>query len=324
MHSAMTESASSSRPSLRELEILRAMIATRKMVAAAAMLGISQPAVSRAIASLEARVGRRLFLRDGGRLVPTADAFALEAEALPLFRALDRIAVWPHASPTAGTVRITAAPTLAQFVLPPTIAHLRLIEPDLVVHVQIGTGTDVVSAIAERSADLGLVDAPVAHPGVRVEPFREAIAHCIMPADHRLAEHDEITPADLADEPMIALSRRFPSRIEIDRVFAAAGVSRRIVTETTTSISAVYMVRAGIGITLVNPYPISMGGYDTAGGRSGWGGLTGLVARPFSPAIHYRPAFLFSAAGSVTPLARRVADVLRARQPEDGLTVPIY
>lgn len=299
------------RPSLRELEILRAMIATRKMVAAAHLLGISQPAVSRAIASLESRVGRALFARDGGRLLPTPDAFALEAEAAPLFRALERIALWPDGLAATGVLRVAAAPTLAQFVLPATVAHFRVLEPDLVIHVLIGTGTDVINSIAERSADLGLVDAPVSHPGIRVEPFRQAVAHCVMPEGHRLARHQEIVPADLADEPMIALSRRFPSRVEIDRVFAGSGISRRIVTETTTSIAAVEMVRHGIGITLVNPYPISIGG------------LAGLIARPFAPAIVYRPSFLFPAAGSVSPLARRVADVMRAQQPEDGLTVPL-
>lgn len=300
------------RPSLRELEILRAMITTRKMIAAAHLLGISQPAVSRAIASLEARVGRALFSRDGGRLVPTPDAFALEAEAAPLFRALERIALWPNGGAVAGVLRIAAAPTLAQFVLPATVAHFRATEPDLIIHVLIGTGTDVINSIAERSADLGLVDAPVSHPGIRVEPFREAVAHCIMPAGHRLAGHAEIVPGDLADEPMIALSRRFASRVEIDRVFSGSGTTRRIVTETTTSIAAVEMVRHGIGITLVNPYPISMGG------------LTGLVARPFAPAVPYQPSFLFPAVGSVSPLARRVADSLRAMQPEDGLTTPLY
>lgn len=299
------------RPNLRELEILRAMIATRKTVAAATALGISQPAVSRAIASLQVRVGRMLFARDGGRLVPTADAFALEAEAAPLFRALERIALWPNGAAVSGVLRISAAPTLAQFVMPAAVAHFRIIEPDLMIHVQIGTGTDVINSVADRIADLGLVDAPVSHPGIRVEPFRQAVAHCIMPEGHRLARLDEIVPTDLADEPMIALSRRFASRVEIDRVFSGSGIARRIVTETTTSISAVEMVRHGIGIALINPYPISIGG------------LTGLVARPFAPTVPYLPSFLFPATGSVSPLARRVADALRAMQPEDGLTLPL-
>jgi DNA-binding transcriptional LysR family regulator len=309
LHICMTSEATESggRPSLRELEILRAMIVTRKMIAAAHMLGISQPAVSRAIASLEARVGRALFSRDGGRLVPTPDAFALEAEAVPLFRALERIALWPNNGAVAGILRISAEPTPAQFVLPGAIAYFRRTEPDLVIQVQVETGTGVITSVAERSADLGLTNTAASHPGVRGEPFREAVSHCIMPLDHRLAGLAEITPTDLVDEPMIALSRRFPSRIEADRVFAAAGIARRIVTETTTSIAAVEMVRHGIGITLVNPYPISMGGLD------------GLVARPFSPAIPYSPSFLFPAAGSVSPLARRVADAVRAMQPEDGL-----
>ena len=86
------ENTRSSRPSVRELEVLHAVITTRKTTAAAQRLGGSQPAVSRAIGALEARLGRELFIRDGGRLVPTADAFALDAEAAPIFSALERLA----------------------------------------------------------------------------------------------------------------------------------------------------------------------------------------------------------------------------------------
>lgn len=298
-------------PSLRELEVLQAMIATRKTVAAAQMLGISQPAVSRALAALEAHVGRPLFRREGGRLVPTGDAFALEAEAQPLFAALERLAIWPGQIALASVLRIATPPTLAQFVLPPVLARFRQQEPDVVVNVEIDTSSTVITQVADRAADLGLVDMSAPHPGVHGEVIREAVAHVLMPEDHLLTARDVIGPRDLAEEPIIALTRRFTERIEVERAFADAGVALRLVAEGTTAVFVAEMVRQRVGLALLNPFPLTLGGTQ------------GLVARRFAPAIAYRTLLLFPSAGPVAPAARRFADLLIATQSEDGLTTPV-
>lgn len=300
------------RPSLRELEILRALIHSRKTTSAAASLGVSQPAVSRAIASLEARVGRTLFARDGGRLVPTADAFELEEEARPIFAALDRIQVWPDGPARRGVLRVAASPTLAQFLLPDIVAQFQEAEPELTIQVEIGTGTSVVASVADRLADVGLVDQPAAHPGVRAEPLREGTAHCLMPEGHALASKEWICAKDFDGQAMIALARRFPSRVQADRLFASEGVAPRIVAEAATSAFVAELVRRGVGLALINPFPLSLGS-----------GLHGLAARPFKPAITYDTMLLFPASGSASPAARRFADALKASQPDDGLTRPI-
>jgi len=297
----------SERPSLRELEVLRALIHSRKTTSAAASLGVSQPAVSRAIATLEERIGRPLFSREGGRLIPNADAFSLEEESRPIFAALERIQHWPDGGQRQGVLKVAASPTLAHFLLPDVVARFRQLEPELTVHVEIGTGSAVIAAVADRVADLGLVDAPAAHPGVRAEPMRESIAHCLMRAEHRLAGKECVVVEDLQDEPMIALARRFPSRIEAERLFAAAGVQPRVVAEATTSAFAAELVRRGIGIALINPFPLSDGA------------LGELVARPFLPAIRYTTMLLFGVDGSASAAARRFADALKGHRGTDPL-----
>jgi DNA-binding transcriptional LysR family regulator len=207
-------------PSLRELEVLQAMIATRKTVAAAQRLGISQPAVSRALAALEAHVGRPLFAREGGRLVPTADAFALDAEAQPIFAALDRLNHWPGQAVQASVLRIATPPTLAQFVLPPVLAEFRRQEPDVVANVEIDTSSTVITQVADRAVDVGLVDMSASHIGIQGKVIREAVAHVLMPEEHPLADREVLTPQDLAEEPIIALARRFPERIKVEQAFA--------------------------------------------------------------------------------------------------------
>ena len=64
-------------PSLRELEVFRATVFSSSATAAAERLGISQPSVSRILANIEQRMGMILFLRQNGRLIPTAEASRL-------------------------------------------------------------------------------------------------------------------------------------------------------------------------------------------------------------------------------------------------------
>ena len=60
----------------RQLEIFRAVMDTGSATAAARLLGLSQPAVSRQLMQLETEVGLDLFARERGKLIPTAHAVA--------------------------------------------------------------------------------------------------------------------------------------------------------------------------------------------------------------------------------------------------------
>jgi len=296
------ENTRSSRPSVRELEVLHAVITTRKTTAAAQRLGVSQPAVSRAIGALEARLGRELFIRDGGRLVPTADAFALDAEAAPIFSALERLAEWPNVR-TAGTIlRILAPPTIAHTFLAPLVVRFMKVEPEVRIQLEIGRSGDAVNAVADGTADLGVVDVPAAHFGVRAEPFRQSVAHVMMPADHALTAKDAVTPADIGETPLIQVTRRFSARARLERAFSDYGVEPRTVLEAGTVQFLTEMVRAGLGVAVVNPFPIAY--------------VTGakIAFRPFSPQIEYESSFIFPAVGGNLPVARRFVDFVRTEQ----------
>ncbi len=296
------DSGRSSRPSVRELEVLHAVITTRKTTAAAQRLGVSQPAVSRAIGALEARLQRDLFIRDGGRLVPTADAFALDAEAAPIFAALARLENWPN-TPTAGTLlRILAPPTIAHTFLAPLVQRFLKVEPDTRIQMEIGRSADTVSAVADGTADLGVIDGAISHFGVRAEPFRQSTAHVMMPADHPLTAKDVITPTDIGDTPMISITKRFSTRARIERAFADQGVEPRTVLEAGTLQFLAEMVRGGLGVAVINPFPIA---YVTG---------SQLAYRPFEPAIEYETSFLFPAVGGNLPVARRFVDFVRQEQ----------
>lgn len=270
-------------PTLREFEVFRAVIDARKTTAAALRLGISQPAVSRALASLEERLGRVLFERDGGRLVPTAEALALNGELDSIFDGLARIAQRQWQSPQGETLRVAAPPTFAQTWVQPVLTGFLKLHPTLKTFVEISSTNQVIASVAERTADVGIVDSAVSHAGVRLLPLRSSRAVCLLPADHPLGERQRIAPEDLKGEPFIALTRRHSARSAIDRMFLDAGLEPRIVLETSTTLSAAEFVRAGLGVTLVNAFPIASLLDEQ------------ICSRPFLPAITYQSSFVVDA-----------------------------
>ena len=300
------------RPTLRELEVLRTLISLGKTTAAARKLGISQPAVSRAVQQLETRTGLTLFHREGGRLLPTADGLALYQESEPIFSTFERLerASW-RPEEARPVLSIAAPPTLMHWFLNDLLAQFSRQEPETHIQVENGSGLNVITMVANGNVDLGLVDSAQDHIGIRYVPFRTSDAHAIIPAASPLARHPEITPADLDGAPFIAIARRFPSRTRLERIFLAAGVEPEIRLEVSTAAAAYQFVRAGVGIAITNPFPMCLHRHDD------------VVFRPFRPTIAYETTFVLPSMTPPSTVARRFIDFLRQEQPEDGYSTPL-
>ena len=267
---------------LRELEVLQALISAGTAISAARRLGISQSAVSRRLAQLEDRLGFQLFRREGGRLVPTVEALSINEKLAPVFETLAQIVAAgdaPQESHT-GALAIVAPPTIAHLFLPARIAAFRRANPGLQIAVDIMASDSLLTGIAEGRYDLGISDSNVAHDGIHSEVLLETQAICLLPAGHHLASYDVIRPEDLHDQDFVALSRRHSSRAKIDRIFDQAGVRVNPVIETSTNVSGAEFVREGLGVSLMNPFPMihHMGSQ--------------IAVRPFLPAIRYSTNFL--------------------------------
>ncbi|HMS04948.1 MAG TPA: LysR family transcriptional regulator [Burkholderiaceae bacterium] len=76
---------------VRHLELLRAVIDAGSLTRGAARAGISQPAMSQAMAALARSLGEPLFLRQGRQRVPTGRALAIAQASRPVADALERV-----------------------------------------------------------------------------------------------------------------------------------------------------------------------------------------------------------------------------------------
>ena len=81
-----------------EIETFRALMRSGTTGKAAALLGVTQPAISQSLKRLESQAGLGLFQRSGGRLLPTPEAHALMLEVERVFIGMDAIRA-PHEQP---------------------------------------------------------------------------------------------------------------------------------------------------------------------------------------------------------------------------------
>lgn len=242
------------RLNLRQLEAFRATMHAGTVVAAAGLLNVTQPAVSRLIAELEMRIGFALFERRGRRLVPTAEAQQLYREIERLQLGVERIAQVASdiKLQRAGALRLAVLPALAQWFAPRVATRFLSTRPDVTLFIDSLPSRQIADLVAIHQYDLGVVERPAPRPSLEVEPFEGIETVAVLPAKHRLAAQEVIATRDLEGERLVLLSHHSRLRYRLEELFARRRVTPNVVLETPQSTIACALVAAGAGITLVS------------------------------------------------------------------------
>ncbi|MHA1570497.1 MAG: LysR substrate-binding domain-containing protein, partial [Alphaproteobacteria bacterium] len=212
----------------RLLEAFRAVMVAGSVTEAGAILGRSQPAVSRTIAELERDLGYPLFDRINRRMVPTEEAMQLFDEVERAFTGLDKIREVAREIGGArrSVLRITSMPAIAASVLPMAAKAMNRHQPDINLSLEISRGA--VQSVLSRQSDVGIAGMPLDYPGLSVAFIASAPCVCVLHPGHPLTRRRRILPQDLAGERFISLGANYRTRQRIDQIFREAGVERRL------------------------------------------------------------------------------------------------
>ncbi len=213
---------------LRHFRLLVAIDDARQLSKVARMMHITQPAVSKTLAEIEASVGSRLFDRTPLGLLPTPGGMALIRSARDVLAELDRAGAEMEQL-TRGQSRslvIGAMPSAALSVLSPALALLRRAEPALVLRVSEGVTEDLLTQLVAGRLDVAL--------GARFRPsLAEGLAAHELYADplvfvagpsHSAARRDNITWDELAEMPWILTPPTHPLRASFERALRDRGL----------------------------------------------------------------------------------------------------
>ncbi len=151
---------------LEQLRIFVAVAERLHFTQAAQALGLTQSAVSAAIAALEGRYGIELFHRVGRHVELTSAGAAFHGEAREVLSAAGRAedSLAEMTGLKRGHLRITGSQTIATYWLPPRLLQFRRTYPGIRITLAIANTTQVAAGVIAGDAELGFVEGPVTDP----------------------------------------------------------------------------------------------------------------------------------------------------------------
>ncbi|MET7474208.1 LysR family transcriptional regulator [Streptomyces sp. NPDC005648] len=184
---------------LRLVRYFTAVAEHRHFGRAAEALHITQPSLSRQIASLEQQMGARLLDRTprGTRLTDAGEVFLPRAKAL--LRSTEQAVAETRAA--AEPSRITIGFTSGLFVTA-AVRELRRRHPDAEVRSRHLRWDEGHAALLDRRVDAVVTRLPFATDQLEVSVLYDEPRAVVVPVDHRLAGKESVTLDDIADEPM--------------------------------------------------------------------------------------------------------------------------
>jgi DNA-binding transcriptional LysR family regulator len=188
----------------KQLAAFCAVVERESFSRAAATLGVTQPAVSQQVRALEKRLGAQLLDRSGRRVVPTDAGTRLYRGAQRLLALEEQLLTelsLPATGPLTGALELGASTGPAAIVLPLLLCEFHQANPSLDVRLAVHDTQTVVSLVAERELELGIVGAARRRRAVEFEPFFSDEVILVCPPGHpsagRTIAVDELPGVDL-------------------------------------------------------------------------------------------------------------------------------
>ena len=236
-------------PTLLQLKAFVAVVDQGGFTAASRRLGLSQPAVSRAVATLEKELGLRLLVRsrDGLSLTEAGSLALTHAREAARHLSLMHTEIAALTGEITGTLSLASLPSVTGTLVAPLLQTFTERHPAVTIRLLEGSEQEVRDWLDQGAAEAGVVSLPVKGLAVAVLGEQDMVA--AVPADNRLADWTEVNYAELAKEPFI---RSTGGCAEVyTPVARRAGVEFDVAFEAREMSAVLEIVRAGLGVSIV-------------------------------------------------------------------------
>lgn len=246
---------------VRQIEVLRAIMVTGSIAGAARLLNVSAPGISRLMKYTEDTLGVRLFDRRAGRYVPTP-------QASHIFDLLDGVhrkigdlqsAVEALGRGKSQELRIASVPSIANVMVPRAVAGLRRRFPELALDINILKIEEAIDYLLLGRGELVAISSRFEHPLVAFEPLASGRLLCIVPQASPLAGRKRITPAEMAEHPLVGIDPRDPYGAIMASMFVRAGIDYHATIKARFGTTVCSLVSAGLGIAIIDEFTVAHG-----------------------------------------------------------------
>ncbi len=211
---------------LEQLRIFAAVADALHFTRAAETLHLSQPAVSAAVAALEAEHGLRLFDRIGRRVELTAAGHLLRREARAILAKVEEAGTMlaELSGLSRGTLRLAASQTVGHHWLPPRLLRFAETHPGIRIDLSIGNTGQVAEAVRDGSAELGIAEGAVSDPALVSEPIAGDRLRLVVGGRHPWAGLGRVGVKDMAAGRWILRESGSGTRALFEAAVRGAGV----------------------------------------------------------------------------------------------------
>ncbi|MFL9906532.1 LysR family transcriptional regulator [Paraburkholderia sp. RL17-337-BIB-A] len=287
---------------LRQLRALVAVSRLESFTKAAELLHVTQPALTVQVRQLEEALDLKLLDRTTRQVKLTEAGKDIVPILQTLLRELDSVVSRSKdlSSKRAGSIRLGCLPSVAVSVLPLAIAAFRERFPNVSFVLADGLGKRIVQDVRQETIEFGITDVDLGAPDLASVWLFDETMHVFYPRDHPIARSRAITVEELAKYPIILMAPESNARTAVDLAFANRDRRPNAGCEVVYMSTAIGMVRAGLGITVLPPMAVQS---ETA---------PDLGSRPVDdPAFIRRIAVVTKADRSLSPAAAAFVDILQ-------------
>lgn len=244
---------------LRQVEVIRAVMLRGTVNGAAEHLGVSAPGISRLIKHTEEALGIRLFERRAGLFVPSVEAGAVFDQIREVYKGVENLQLALSALKKGEEVRLAfaCAPSIAQFIAARAIRGVRQRYPDLYIDLNILKIEETIDYLLLERGEFVIMSSPVQNPGIGSERLGEGPLVAILPAEHRLAAKPVISVHDLIRERLIGVDPSDPYGAQLAQPFLDAGLTPRHDMRGRFAQTVVSLVRHGLGVAVIDAFSVA-------------------------------------------------------------------
>ena len=246
---------------LRQIEVIRAIMVTGTIAGAAKLLGVAAPGVSRLIKYTEDSLKIRLFNRSQGRYVPTPEARHIFGLLDAVYRQVEdlQFAVQRLEKGDGLELSVGSVPSIANVVVPRAIAKLRQQYPALYVDINILKIEEAIDYLLVGRGEVVAISSYLEHSIIHFEPLATGRLLCIVPHESELAEKDTIAPAEIVRHTLIGIDPNDPYGRVMTEIFRRQHLAYDIKIKARFGTTVCALVGADLGIAIIDEFTVAGG-----------------------------------------------------------------
>jgi DNA-binding transcriptional LysR family regulator len=244
---------------LRQIEVIRAIMVTGTVGGAARLLNVSSPGISRVMKHAEASVGIKLFSRRGGRYSPTPEANAIFSQIDGVYGKVEdlQFVISRIKRGAATELRIGSVPSIGQVMVPRAIADLRKAFPNLMIEVDILKIEDAADYLLLGKGELVTLSDNLDHPMLASEPLARGRLKCVVPDAHPLARRGRVSAEEIVKHPLIGVDPGDPYGRIMANLFASRALPYEVTIRARFGSTVCALVSHGLGIAVVDEFTLA-------------------------------------------------------------------